>query len=357
MNKVDNVQILRAIAALLVALGHFEGMAAAKMGYVRTHIPTGSGVDLFFIVSGFVMMLTFAKFQGRGIDGSVDFFLRRLIRIIPLYWLCTLLFLGVNLISAHSEFTLGHIAASFLFIPFDGEGTHNGLYFPVFDLGWTLNFEMFFYVLFALSLLIANVKPVIGATILLVLSVALGSLIPASSVQPYFWTRPIILEFAIGMFIAWLFIQGVRLPKLISALGILVAGCLLAFNLTAGMVSSQNGTTLNDFGRVLGWGLPMGILFASVVLTTVEAAKFRFLVPLTAIGDASYSLYLVHPFVIIFLWQVWRRVPMADHYPGAFVFVGVVGTIVAALLSYRIFEKPVSSLLNRGLRRRVEKHA
>jgi peptidoglycan/LPS O-acetylase OafA/YrhL len=357
MHKIENVQILRAIAALLVAFGHFEGSAREKMGYVRSIIPTGSGVDLFFIVSGFVMFLTIKKFQGRGFQGSADFFVRRLIRIVPLYWTCIAMYLAVNMISGHSVFTIEHILASLFFIPFDASGTGGGSYFPVFDLGWTLNYEMYYYVLFSLGLVISAARPVLGVITLLILSVCMGAFIPRSDVQLYFWTRPIILEFAIGMMIAQAFVAGIRLTSYLALAGIILSVGLLATNATAFLISSEGGTTLNDFGRVMGWGVPMGILFSAVVLMRKQVAAHPIVRPFMMIGDASYSLYLLHPFVLIFLWQIWMRIPFASEYPALYVVVGLSSSTILALLSYSYFEKPVLQALNLTLPRRAEQKA
>ena len=153
--QLQGIQALRAIAALLVVFGHAAHEAeaiAARVGVPAidpSFLYWGSGVDIFFVISGFIMVHTSAELFGR--PGAWRIFLgRRIARIVPLYWLLTsLLLIGSLFVPQLLNVPIGdwqHILASYLFIPSLRGGSEIR---PVMALGWTLNFEMFFYLLFA----------------------------------------------------------------------------------------------------------------------------------------------------------------------------------------------------------------
>ena len=164
----------------------------------------GVGVDVFFVISGFIMAyITADKFGRPGASGQ--FLTRRLIRLVPLYWLFTLAMLAAMVLVpgqlAHTALNPAHILASYLFIPWLDS---TGLAHPILGLGWTLNYEMYFYVIFAVMLFLPRR---IGLWSLAVLFCALALLHPAidpAQVQLSFWTDPIILEFLFGIGLAML---------------------------------------------------------------------------------------------------------------------------------------------------------
>lgn len=138
--RIDSIQLLRAVAAIAV---------------VTQHVPIPIfgdglwGVDLFFVISGFIMCHATAR-SGR------NFFLKRIIRIVPLYWLGTLFIyaLALTLPQLLNTTTANPVdlLKSLLFIPF----IKGGIPVPIVFQGWTLNYEMFFYGLFWISLLVSR---------------------------------------------------------------------------------------------------------------------------------------------------------------------------------------------------------
>jgi exopolysaccharide production protein ExoZ len=158
MSKLLYVQILRAFAALSVAVLHAQhdaGTIAAQLNWpfqVLHHIPWGAGVDVFFVISGFIIVHSSQKLfespHARGI-----FLARRLGRVVPLYWTATTLYLTVALVlpgAVNSEILYpGFVLSLYLFIPMERP---DGLVQPLYTLGWTLNYEMFSYAIFALVL-------------------------------------------------------------------------------------------------------------------------------------------------------------------------------------------------------------
>ncbi|PZN94338.1 MAG: acyltransferase, partial [Hyphomicrobiales bacterium] len=154
------MQVLRAIAAFMVAVHHIQADAAvvAPQGGLspvwRDILPWMAGVDIFFVISGFIMVHASGELFGR--PGATRLFLeRRIARIVPLYWAATTLFLLIGYVVPAALNSgapdLGQIMASYLFWP---AVSTQGLVQPVYSLGWTLNYEMLFYVLFAAALVL-----------------------------------------------------------------------------------------------------------------------------------------------------------------------------------------------------------
>src|ERR1700730_5914930 len=153
---IFNIQSLRALAALSVAYFHTD------FGGIRF----GSfGVDVFFVISGFIMA------QICQTDSS-HFFLRRLVRIVPLYWALTLLIFGLAKFAPWLVYRApadwADLARSLFFVPYQNK---SGLVQPELFLGWTLNYEMFFYVNVALALLIVPPRFAAGLAAALIIGI------------------------------------------------------------------------------------------------------------------------------------------------------------------------------------------
>jgi peptidoglycan/LPS O-acetylase OafA/YrhL len=279
------------MAALLVVMHH-----AVKILHDRMDGASGwdfhagaAGVDVFFCISGFVIVISSVDFWGQG-GSSALFLWRRVSRIVPLYWLATtlklMLLLAVPRLAQHSAFFKPwHAIASFLFIP-TWNVDHAVL--PLLPQGWTLSFEMLFYALFAAALAM-KLRPVGWITaVLVVLSVA-------DLLRTDDWgaiatlLRPILLEFAFGMWIAAAVLRGVRLPERIAQLLVVSMPILL---LASNLLPEK---TCVEFS-VLIWGLPGGLLLLAAVSLEDSARKWLSGLP-NLLGDASYAIYLFHGFV------------------------------------------------------------
>ena len=164
LHRLDGVQILRAVAAVMVVLLHAQSLLALQ-GEARglsmspvTALPLAAGVDLFFVISGFIIVYASEPLFGAA-GGGATFLKRRLLRIVPLYWFALSLRLAVLLAGAAvgqaAAPRLADVAASYLFIPFDTRGFGPDYPFPILDLGWTLNYEMMFYLVFAGAMLVS----------------------------------------------------------------------------------------------------------------------------------------------------------------------------------------------------------
>ena len=348
---VINVQILRFFAALLVALVHIginigDREAAAGRTFAMAYpFDWGLGVDIFFIISGFIMYyLMHSRFRQPGV--ARDFLLRRLLRIAPLYWLTTTMTLLAIVIAAgvinHSTLDPVHVFASYLFLPWpraDGE------LFPVLSLGWTLNYEMFFYFVFAAALMLPKrIGLVLLAAVFVMLAVA-APLTPSGWWLLRFWGNSIILEFLIGIWLAHLFISDMRMPRWMSA-------ALVAVGIVAACVFFQTGS-YNTLPRVLTGGLP-ALLIASAFILSPQASAQKPYTWLAIGGDASYALYLTHPFAakVVAVFGVKLGLPPILIFP-----IAIAACVALSLMAHFLFEKPVGTYLQRRFGRRPQANA
>ena len=342
-DRLYSLQILRFLAAFSVLLSHtlhelhtFGGTAAPPEPFYLA-----DGVDVFFVISGFIMYyVTAGQF---GVAHAQRLFLtKRLIRLVPLYWLFTaLMVVAVVLVPtalAHDGLAIQHVAASFAFVPWLDS---TGLAHPVLGLGWTLNYEMFFYVAFSFALWLTPRHGLFVLSAVFLALAALNALVDTQLVQLKFWTDPIILEFLFGVGVAAVLIHG-RRPPAWASLMLMVAGL-------AGLVLGILLPGVDGFARPLLVGVPAAMLVAGAAFGRFDAtrATWRFLV---LGGDASYALYLSHPFSINLVEMVWKRLHLS---PGpVFVAVALVAAVGASIIVHLIFERPLTRWLSQRFAQR-----
>ena len=334
--SIQSIQILRAVAALGVVCLHICNEAQNRLG-VHNPLPGATigaaGVDLFFVISGFIMVYASASMFGQP-GAPLAFFKRRLIRIVPLYWAVTVATIGLFVVlkytGAVEQLTAGTIASSFLFIPY---ARPDGEMFPVQTLGWTLNYEMMFYVIFAIALALPRRSALVVVLVLGAMA-AVGSAINLPQPLAY-WCDPIILEFCFGIAIAVAFRKGWRLPAA-AVWGLIAVGVLALVAMSI---------ALPGMSRPIRWGLPAAALVAAAALAEHGGASRRWL-PLAILGDASYSLYLTHILVILLLPSVAYKLNIDVR---LYIATLVVGSLGASLTTYFLFERPVTRALQQWL--------
>ena len=297
------------------------------------------GVDIFFVISGFIMVVISQNdFGKKGIQWA--FLKKRLARIIPLYWLLSGLLIVVILIApglvASPDVDLVYWLKSLLFIP----ATHpsgDGLR-PVLVVGWTLQFEMFFYGLFAIALFFPRR---LGLSLLLFLLVGiavLGKVLAPQGTIAGFYSASIILEFAAGICLAVLYTKNVKLPRVMVWLLPLIALVVLA---AGWRISAQF-----DVDRVWFFGLPATILMAGLTLSKgVEELPVG--VIWRRLGDSSYALYLSHVFVIAGMGYIFGILGSTDWQMETetrivFIIVSMVVSCYAGWLLHVLVERPVA---------------
>ena len=332
MKTLYSIQYMRAFAALAVVVFH----AAERTG---EHFAIGAaGVDVFFVISGFIMWVM----SERRPMSPQRFLLDRIRRIAPSYWLVTAIMIAGAFagLFPNLKLTVGHVLGSLFFIPV--QSPSNGEIWPVLVQGWTLNFEMFFYVLFAGALFLPRQWR------LLFLSVAFGGFFlagvisdPASPVLDTY-TRPLILEFLGGVFLAelWLrrWIAGTSLG--LACVGASLCGFAAIYLMGAGFDESVCGP------------LAMALVFGMVSL---EADGSIGRMPLlTYLGDASYSIYLWHTLAIS---VIIKAMNMLDFSVPISIIAAVIGGTIMGIGAYEFIEKPLKKLLSHGglTRRRLER--
>ena len=339
MPTIVAVQILRALAALAVVVSHFQFDLSRTIGSVAPYpvLQSGNaGVDLFFVLSGFVMVYASEPLFARP-GGALTFWSHRLIRIVPLYWLITAIYLLVAALAPRFERSDSIVTAvtSLLFIPYPRA---DGFVQPVIGQGWTLNYEMFFYAIFGLAVLWPRRIAVTIVSLTLAGMVASGVALAPRSVALAFWTDPIIIEFVFGMLIAAAYRQGLRLPA--AACIALLFAAAASFVILTGLLSGLPAW------RVLMWGVPAALTVAGASLGdfALAGAPWR---TLALVGDASYALYLIHSFPVraVTYFARWAELDIARAY-WLLLAVATAGAVAIAVALYYLFERPVT----RGLR-------
>jgi exopolysaccharide production protein ExoZ len=212
-----SIQFLRAAAALGVAALHTRGVVCERVespDALPNLVLGAAGVDLFFVISGFIIVYSSEALFGR-LGAPRIFFARRLARIVPLYWAATLVLILYLLLQKFDLETLGIsptlIVASFAFVPYP---RISGELVPVHVLGWTLNYEMFFYAIFAVAIMLPRRLAVLAVCLLFAAMIASSQVLGPFPQPLAFWSEPVILEFCFGMLIAVAYRANVRLPKL-----------------------------------------------------------------------------------------------------------------------------------------------
>jgi peptidoglycan/LPS O-acetylase OafA/YrhL len=347
LRKIVHLQALRAIAAGVVIVDHSTEHLVRRGVLPDTLYPLGwsfgwVGVATFFTISGLIMIRSSANLFGEE-RGASRFMMRRIIRIVPLYWVTTLLFVAIGL-ARHRAPPVVDILKSLAFIPYTGAG--ETVMRPVAGHGWTLNYEMLFYVVFAGCLMLPRrigVAALLAATPLLVLigTIARGGAPYVDPVTPFqFWTDPVILMFGVGVVIGLIEMRATRWHRvsrpLLWTMAIIVAE-LIAFQ------------TISHSAPIgLDWraAFTVGAIVYVVLCTSGEGHRLQGLGRLfERLGDASYSTYLFHQIVLMILVTGWVHVPFSARVPWAFYGIAIVACNVVGLVSYRYVEGPLTAWL------------
>lgn len=288
-----SLQALRALAAWVVVCHHFMQIFFdfhASGPVSQFLVERGAvGVDIFFVISGLVIYLS-----TRDKDiAPRRFLLNRVLRIVPAYWFYTVL-MGLLLVTAnqwmpHQAIEWHHFLQSLLFIPAENPGGY-GLY-PTLNVGWTLNYEMFFYLMFSLVFLVRQRHH------LLLVAVALwvvSEVLTRLGLLSAFYSNNIIYEFLLGVGIGALYRRG----------WIAEAVWLPVLTIAAALVAIYN---LDASSRLLHWGVPSAL----IVLACISLEPwFKGNRVLKALGDCSYSVYLIHVLVLYGGWFASERLKL-----------------------------------------------
>ncbi|WP_269501786.1 acyltransferase family protein [Burkholderia sp. IMCC1007] len=284
MNALDrpgaffpSIQCARAFAALAVVAYHMNVLPFGQ-----------AGVDVFFVISGFIMSQV-APREGRA------FLRKRLIRIVPLYWLTTLGVYAIAMWKPHwlnsTTAQVDYLVKSLLFMPYLKENGHWG---PLNLNGWTLEYEMLFYVVVTLALLLIRRRHATAlAALLLMLFCLYVAVRGTPSAVADHLGQPIVLEFGLGVLAHRALAAGIA-RRVTPRVGIgLIAASVAAIALLQPLCCD----TPTGLARVAGYGLPAGVLIVALVALDLNGRSVSNRL-IAALGAASYSIYLLHPYVI-----------------------------------------------------------
>lgn len=312
---ITNLQTLRAFAAINVVFLHIIGTA------INYDMPTqifgilegwgANGVDIFFVISGFVMLHT----QMKNKRTMKEFYVSRLVRIVPPYWFVTTLVVAVFIVFPQVfrelDATPIWVASSYLFL--SQILTSDS---PIVFIGWTLEWEMLFYIVFGVSLLFNEWARSILFVFVVLTAIAVFS------------ANPIIIEFFAGMLVAYIF----NSTKISEAQGLFIL-FLGAVMLVASLNDGLKGLHLN---RVIIWGIPSFLIVLGTVYSKPVSSQL-----LEYLGDASYSIYLVQMLTIPAFYKLLVVLSLDINYDLLSVLCLFFSIIVGSIM-FTFVEKPTT---------------
>lgn len=330
--KLEALQVLRALAAAAVMVFHGAELLEARAGGAFLGwlcAPGHHGVDVFFVLSGFIILYTSAR-----VRGPREFLTRRCIRLFPVYWVVTALLVAAYLLTPSPEMAHkadpGVIAKSLLLLPAPRH---------VVGVAWTLVYEVWFYLLF--GLLYFRSRGLFYAALGGWSALAWSAPLWLAGSAPFalsFLFHPIVSEFLLGCLAAELFVRS-QGHAARTALALGGAGFVAAWALEA------NGLV---FSRVLAFGLP-----STLLVYGAASLRVRWPHALVYLGDASYSLYLVHATAISILLKLAGSLgwlPAVASVAGNLALYAA--TLAGATLFHRWIEAPLLAVCRRRWLRR-----
>jgi exopolysaccharide production protein ExoZ len=347
IKRIDSIQLIRGLAALMICLFHLKGLLNSSTSHFGTTYFGGGaiGVSLFFLISGFIIVYSTQKSDG-SLHYVKNFIVKRLIRIVPLYYIMVLFWVFAydrNLDYFSKDITT--LINTLCFVPiFDSPvGPSYGM--PPLKVGWALNYEIFFYFIFGISLFMKRFRWVTLFTVFFSLMISVPLILKGFvSFDPAFnyqydllylslMTNPMMIYFAIGVAFGLLYNSTFLIkPKWIQiSLLILSIGLFL-------MIYFRDSPFIDNFFITLAICsfLVFGLLFFNKDKGMQVPAIFVYL------GDMSYSLFLIHPIVVIVLPRVIRFIGYSGKLGGlSYFFVLLICIFGLSILSYELFEKRV----------------
>lgn len=340
-SKIESLQVLRAFAAVFVVINHLWGEYNTKITQdLGLDIIGNFGVDAFFILSGFIMCYKTRPDATLGFSTGIGFMLKRIERIYPIFLIILLPFILLYLKQTHPA-KIYEILGNILLLPsFTSSPTYHMLVGP----SWSLVYEMFFYIIYAVvMMLVKNKKQLVicsvGFLMLMVITVDSFSLRGpelGSSNFSFMVGDPLMVNFAMGCLYAQLFTKLQHIKISIPLATILIFAFFIL------------GMWLNEYGivRFVSFGLPAMAIVA--VFSLMESSESRFYQTLVYLGNASYSIYITHFFIqvcalVIFAHRAYNK----DAFGIGFSIVAV----IAACLFYSLIEKRIISAFHKRSQR------
>ena len=345
MNYIS-IQYLRAIAIILVFLVHLS-IQESKLFHdpiIGIFKVGTAGVDIFFTISGFIMMLLIERKKEK------NFLLKRVIRIYPIYWIylsAVMLLILINPSFVNSSTDASYVR-SILLLPSSTT--------PLLNVSWTLVYEMYFYLLISFIVYFFNTNKYIYINILIILSVLLGLYIGQnrySYPEVKLITSPMLLEFLFGMFIYYLLNRRSQVLKYGVYFLFISTIIFISYHYNEIYFADIDffGTDIYD-NRVVYFGIPSFFLVLGLVALEYKKTLLKVNI-LKFIGDISYSLYLSHYFVLVLVYKVFEKFVHIESYIINIVFIilSIVISFIVGAFSYIYIEKRLIQYLNKKLRK------
>jgi exopolysaccharide production protein ExoZ len=341
-NKYNSIESLRLIAAILVLYTHFQVFCysgAISSGFNSKIFNGAIGVDIFFVISGFVIH-QFCQRAQKGWLATFEFLISRVLRIYPIYILSTSLVFFYHFISKNPD-GIQHFVESALLLPSYKNQTYID---PIMVLGWTLRFEIFFYIIVGLSLVSKRWSTTSNIIAVLILVAAIAR------VRGKYYGASIIVEFVFGVLLSVFRSKHMQVSIKPKTSILLLFGALGSVLLVStGIESSENvGSQGNQILRMkviwdgvilprwMAWGIPSAFLVLMCLLNE-DRVQWWF----SSYGKYTYSIYVMQYF------SIWLLKKMAENGIGSCMvlfFILIFVTAILAYCSYQFIELPFIKL-------------
>lgn len=359
--RVNSIQFLRGVAALLVVYEHSMDVATrygTSWQQKLYHLDNFGciGVDLFFVISGFIITYVANKYSGFN-DGT-HFLQKRFNRINPVYYIATLLCLVVFLIQVnvyqapsqlYTNNVIGSLVDSSIILP---TSANVSSFSPLLIVGWTLSFEWLFYLIFFL-LIISNVKrKLIFLLISILLLIGVGQILKPDDLRIQFLTNPILLEFVLGVIICHFYLHSSRIPTWLGStlllIGVISYLLLIRFGYGNVWFYLDTITGKQSLNKFFLWGIPSSCIVAGCVFLEKNGKLSRLFNNRLALllGDASYSIYLIHYIILNGLSLIYFKTKF--HWQGdIMIWLQLIIATVISVWFYKLVEVRLLNFLNR----------
>ena len=347
-----SIQALRGMSVMGIVFIHVQFYFSAKFGmpgFLPQFNIGAACVDVFFVISGFIMVYASERLFGQP-GGMRTYFLRRIARIVPMYWAATTVILIYLVLqygsvgAAMGGASLSYVIASYAFIPYATTFHPSGWPTPLHGVGWTLNYEMFFYTLFGLCIALSRRMLMLVLSSLFCMLIAVHYLW-ADLPNPWaFWSNPLIIEFVFGMLIAGAYREGIRLRGWLAHALVFCALAVLGWSWYQAHFFDPS-----SWLRVPIWGVPALLIVGGFALSDKPVARNLFWRTFGFLGDASYSIYLVHTITLGVPRLLFSRWIDPTVWPWFYVAAMLAVMMAASLLFYLYVEKPVIAALQRRI--------
>jgi len=340
--QFESLDLLRFIASMMIILFHAHSIALKdSLSHGEQFFPAPiwwySCIELFFTMSGFLMIHMSRNLYGSA-RGVKIFAVRRGIRTPPLYWIYTILITAIFLIkpslSAEGPIDLRTFLCSIFFYPNIGD--------PVIAIGWTLNYEIFFYCIFGASIFLPFSKGWKFAVAMLIGIVTLGQIFGPHPNPWGVWTDFLMLDFVIGILVAVAFHRGLSFGNVGTGLSFCIGILLILCYRWVG-----------NYGlfRVATMGVGMGCIIAAATLREKPISFGKYGPIITLLSQQTYTMYLCHILVLKcvqlvyfrFFWGFWANL--------GYIILGTIITLLVAKVLYEAIEKPLAATLRRQVKR------